>query len=391
MQTQSYASSETSHIIEAVRALAPQVRDAFEVMETQRSLPPDLVQAMKQAGVFRMSLPRARGGLEIDPLGQVQVGEELSRLDGSVGWCGAFGTANGFMRAFLDPAAAEQLSIGPDTVIAGQYAPMGQAERVEGGYRVSGRWGFGSGCRYAEVMMAGCTIMANGSLQRLANGQPEIRLMLFPTTACTILLDTWNTTGLRGTGSHDYTVDNLFVPAGHSFSFFDTPRCEGPLYAFPSLFLVCHAGIPLGIARAAIETLVELSGHKRMWPSDRLLREESQVQEAVAQAEAELGGARSYTFSVLGDMWETLCQAEALSPRQRALFRIVLTYVHRVAKEVVALMYDTAATSAIHRTNPLDRQMRDILTACQHRVIQAKMYRPAGRLLLGLDPRDPFF
>ncbi len=379
-----------TRIVEAVQTLAPQIRDAVDTMETERCLPPSLVQAMKKTGVFRISWPRAYGGLELDPLSQVRIIEELSRLDGSVGWCGMIGAASGYVSAFLDPAAVQRLYADLDVVTAGQVPPMGRAELVDGGYRVSGRWGFGSGCRHADVIMAGCLIFENGAPRRLANGQPENRVMALPISACTIL-DTWDTSGLRGTGSHDYTIENVFVPQEHSFSFFDPPRCDGPLYALPQMFLVNHAGIPLGIARGAIDTIVELSAHKLMWPTRRLLREEGQVQEAVAEAEASLGAARSYVFSVIGDMWETLCQRNPLSPRQRALYRICLTYVHRVAKEVVSLMYDTAATSTIYRTNSLDRQMRDIFTACQHPVVQAKMYRPAGRLLLGLDPGDPFF
>ena len=128
-----------------------------------------------------------------------------------------------------------------------------------------------------------------------------------------------------------------------------------------------------------------------MWPAQRPLREEGQVQEAVAQAEASLGAARSYVFSIMEEMWDALCRGETLSLRQRGLFRIMLVYVHRVAKEVVELMYDTTSTSAVFRRYPFDRQMRDILTACQHRVLQANVYRPGGRMLLGLDPNAPFF
>jgi alkylation response protein AidB-like acyl-CoA dehydrogenase len=214
--------------------------------------------------------------------------------------------------------------------------------------------------------------------------------MLVPVAKCTII-DTWDTTGLRGTGSHDYTIEDVFVPATDTFSFFDPPRYPSPLYALPQMFLANHAGVPLGIARAAIDTVMKLSAHKVMWPAQRPLREEGYVQEAVALAEASLGAARSYVFSVMEEIWDTLCRGEAPSLRQRGLFRIMLVYVHRVAKEVVELMYDTASTSAIFRKNPLDRQMRDILTACQHRVLQANVYRPGGRMLLGLDPNAPFF
>jgi alkylation response protein AidB-like acyl-CoA dehydrogenase len=387
---QTYDGADATRVLQSVEALAPQIRDTGDAIEAERCLPPTVVRAMKEAGVFRLAIPRAYGGLELDPLIQVRVVEELSRMDGSVGWCAMIGVAGGYASAFLAPPAAQRLFGDIDAVLAGQVVPVGRAELVEGGYRVSGRWRFGSGCRHATVMMGGCTIFDRGEPRRLADGQPETRLILLPALACTII-DTWHTSGLRGTGSHDYQVDNVFVPFEETLNFFDPPRYAGPLYALPQMFLVNHAGVPLGIARSALDAVVELSAHKEMMPARRLLREEGQVQEAVAWAEAALGAARSYTYSTIEEIWQTLCRGDVLSPRQRSLFRLMIVYVHRVAKEVIAVMYDTAATSAIFQTHPLDRHMRDILAACQHRVVHAKMYRPAGRLLLGLDPGDPFF
>jgi indole-3-acetate monooxygenase len=380
----------TTDVMEATLALEPQIKDAGKAIETERRLPPAVVQGMRDAGVFRMAAPREHGGLELDPLTQIKVVEELSRMDGSVGWCAMIGASVGYIRAFMEPAAVNRLFSSCDAVAAGQVPPRGRAEVVDGGYRVSGRWSFASGCQHSEVIMAGCLICENGEPRRLADGQPETRMILAPVSSCTII-DTWDTTGLRGTGSHDYKLEDVFVPATDTFSFFDPPRYPSPLYALPQLFLANHAGVPLGIARAAIDTVVELSAHKIMWPANRPLREEGQVQEAIAYAEASLGAARSYTFSVMEDIWETLCRGETLSLRQRGLFRIMLVYIHRVAKEVVESMYDTASTSSVFRSHLLDRQMRDILTACQHRVLQANVYKPGGRMLLGLDPGAPFF
>ena len=153
--------------------------------------------------------------------------------------------------------------------------------------------------------------------------------------------------------------------------------------------VVCQ--VSLGIARGALDFVQELSAQKEMLPSRGLLREDSQVQETVAWAEASLGAARSYVYATLEDLWQTLCRGDRLSPRQRAHYRLMITHSHQAAKDIVAKLYDTAATSAIFRTSPLDRHMRDILTACQHRVVHLKMYRPAGRLLLGLDPEELFF
>jgi alkylation response protein AidB-like acyl-CoA dehydrogenase len=380
---------EVARVMAAAKALESQISAAVETMETERRLPPSLVRAMKEAGIFRMAVARAYGGLELAPATQVRVIEELSRLDGSVGWCAMIGGAAGYLGGFLAPAVARRLFGHSDGIAAGQVAPMGRADVGDGGYRVTGRWRFASGCQHSTVLMGGCMVHDRGEPRRQADGQPEIRLMLMPVSACTII-DTWQTTGLRGTGSNDFTAHDVFVPTEESVSFFDPPQCPEPLYSMPQLFLVGHAGVPLGIARSAIDTVLELSTQKVMLPAQRLLREEGQVQETVAWAEASLGAARSYVYEVIDDLWQTLCRGEKPSPRQRSLFRVMMVYVHRIGKDVVEAMYDTAATSAVFQPNPLDRCMRDMLTACQHRVVHAKIYRPAGRLLLGLDPGDPF-
>jgi alkylation response protein AidB-like acyl-CoA dehydrogenase len=272
---------------------------------------------------------------------------------------------------------------------------MGRAELVDGGYRVNGRYRFGSGCQHASMITGGCLVYEGGN-PRVVNGRPEIRVMVFPPASCKIL-DTWYTTGLAGTGSNDFVVEDVFVPFEESWSFLERPHCKGILYRFSPLFLVTHAGVPLGIARAAIDALMELAGSKELMPDphkligSRLLRDDSRTHEAIAIAEAELEAARSLTYSLLEDIWQTLGRGDKLTARQRALYRIMLIYVNRVAKKVVETMYDLAATSAIYRSNPLDRLMRDILTACQHGVVHPKMYRPAGRMLLGLEAGDPMF
>lgn len=382
-------------IIKATQALAPLIQESVGAMEAERRLPPPVVDALRELGAFRLAVPRAYGGLELDPMTQVRVVEELSRMDGSVGWCAMISSAGSFSGAFLTPAIAQRVFGPRDFSLAGQVVPVGRAELVEGGYRVTGRYRFGSGCQHASVISGGSVVFEGGQPRQL-KGRPEIRVMMFPSSACRIL-DTWHTTGLAGTGSHDFEVENVFVPFEESWSFAERPHCSGPLYRFPPLFLVTHAGVPLGIARAAIDAVIELANHKELMPDphklfgSRLLRDESRVHEAIAVAEGALAAARGFTYSMLEELWETLNRNEKPSPRQRALYRIMLIDVHRVAKEVVSSMYDLAATSAIYRSHPLDRLMRDILTACQHGIVHPKMYRPAGRLLLGLESGDPLF
>lgn len=389
MTTEAQGVSESS-LLDSVRALEPQIRAAEDFLERECRLPEPLFEALRKTGLFRVSWWKSRGGFELDPLTQMDVIEELSRVNGSVGWIGTFGALTGLIAAMLDPAAIRDFFPSPDHTAAGQYAPMGRAEKVPGGFKVSGRWSFGSGCQHAHAMHSGCVVFENGS-PRLINGQPEIRQMAFLKEKCEILADSWNTIGMRGTGSYDYSVKDLFVPYEHSFSYFDPPRRDTPLYAFPGLFLFSHLPVPLGIARGAIDTFIGLSSTKRLAPGGRFLREDSGVQETVAEAEAALSAARCYAYDVVEEIWKTVCRGDDLSRRQRAVFRIALIYVTRVCKDVVASIFDAAASSSIRHGHPLDMQMRDMLTLAQHRVVQSKSYRPGGRILLGLETNDPFF
>ena len=394
--TSQQTTSANNDIVAAARALAPLIHEHRSAMEAERRLPLPLLQALRELGAFRLAIPRVYGGLELDPVTQVEVVEELSRLDGSVGWCAMISSAGSFASAFLSPAVAQRLCSSRDFSLAGQVVPVGRADVVEGGYRVSGRYRFGSGCQHASMIVAGCVVFKEGKPHELAPGRPETRVMVVPPAQCKIL-DTWHTTGLLGTGSHDFEVADVFVPFEESWSFAERPQCSGTLYRFPPLFLLTHAGVPLGIARSAIDAVIALASDKPLMPDPhnlikpRMLRDESRVQEAVAEAEGMLAAARGFAYTALSDIWETLNRGERATPRQRALYRIMLINTHQIAKDVVSSMYDLAATSAIYRSHPLDRIMRDILTANQHGVVHPKMYRPAGRLLLGLDPGDPLF
>ncbi len=383
-------SGPTEEILAAVRALEPEIRQAAEQIEAERRLPDKLALRLMHAGVFRMGVPRAYGGPELDPMGQVRVVEELSRIDGSAGWLSMISSAGSFLAAFLQPSVAQKIFGPTESVLAGNLRPPQRADAIDGGYRVNGHFRFGSGCHHASVMACGCVVYRDGKPEVTARGEPNIRVMLVPKTKVTII-DVWHTTGMRGTGSNDYIVDNVFVPADESASMAEPPFCPGPLYRFPQLFLVSHAGVPLGLARSAIDYVLELSSRKEISPGRGLMRDDSNVQETIAWAEAHLGAARSFVYAVIEDLWRSLNAGERLTAKQRANYRLMITYSHQAAKQVISTLYDLAATSSIFRTSRLDRDMRDILTACQHRVVHSKMYRPAGRLLLGLNADEPFF
>jgi alkylation response protein AidB-like acyl-CoA dehydrogenase len=383
-------SAQTEEILERVSALEPQVRRAAELIEAERHLPDELARSLMHAGVFRMGVPRAYGGPELDPMGQVRVVEELSRIEGSVGWLSMISSAGSFLAAFLRPDIADKIFGPPESVLAGNLRPPQRADAVDGGYRVNGHFRFGSGCHHASIMACGCVVYRDGKPELTRRGEPNVRVMLVPKSKVTIV-DVWQTTGMRGTGSNDYIVDNVFVPVEESASMAEPPFCPGPLYRFPPLFLVSHAGVPLGLARSALDYVADLSARKELSPGRGLMRDDTNVQETIAWAEAHLGAARCFVYSVIEELWRSLNAGVRLTPRQRANYRLMITYSHQAAKQVISSLYDLAATSAIFRTSRLERDMRDILTACQHRVVHLKMYRPAGRLLLGLNADEPFF
>jgi alkylation response protein AidB-like acyl-CoA dehydrogenase len=203
------------------------------------------------------------------------------------------------------------------------------------------------------------------------------------------ILDTWTTTGLRGSGSNDFTIDDVFVPAERTFNTQTSPfERDTPLYRLRNLFVINGVGVQLGVGRAAIDALIALANTKVTIRGGGL-RDESYVQMAVAKADGLVGGARGYVFDVLGDVWDTLVRGDDLTPQQRARFRLSLATACQMCVEAVDLMYQAGGGSSLYATSPLDRMFRDIHTINQHITHQPKVWEMAGRMLLGLDPGLP--
>jgi len=389
------ATTDDPPVLHAAIGLAEQIREASNEIERGRRLPPDIAAAMKAAGVFGMAMPRVWGGPELDPLTQFRVIEALAMADGSVGWCAMIGCDGGYVTAFLDQDVARAMY--PDILVATGAAATttGKAVRVPGGYRVNGRFPFVSGCQHCEWLWAGCTVIENGVPKVDGNGVPETRQCLMRLSQCEIL-DTWHTTGLRGTGSNDVAVHDVFVGQEHSFSFQDPEliKRSGPLYAFPFLFVAKGPAPALGIARHAIDAVIEGAAGKparRYTVGDRveapkMLRDDVYVQEAVGRAETLLAAARAYFYDVMGDLWATLLDGRQPSERQLALFTSAFPHIVGVCVEVVQLVYKATGGGAVYQKGPLDRRLRDVLTMNQHVIGTLRTYEMAGRLLLGLEP-----
>jgi len=373
---------------EAARALAADIRERAEQIERERRLPAPLVQAMTAAGLFRMCVPRVLGGVEAEAATIIRAIEVIAQADGSAGWCAMIGATSGVISAYLPEDAAREIYAGsPDLVTGGVFAPQGKAIVCGGGYRVSGRWGFASGCEHCGWLMGGCVVLADGTPRLLPHGAPDARLMLFPASDARVI-DTWTASGLRGTGSHDIAVADLFVPSQRSVSLItDRPRQPGPLYTFPvfGLLALGIAGVALGIARSAIDALTELASAKTPTGSRKRLAERPVIQMQVADAEAQLRAARAFLFEAVDDAWRGALAQAALSTQQRAVLRLAATHATTSAAKVVDLMYNAGGGSSVYATSPLQRQFRDIHVVTQHMMVAPPTYELTGRLFLGVD------
>jgi indole-3-acetate monooxygenase len=388
----STASLQSERTLAAAQALAPQIRAAASAIEQGRRLTPAIVQAMKEAGIFRMAHPKAWGRPELSLPDQVRVIEELSRADGSVGWCAMINIDGGYLGAFIDQDEARAMYRNLDSPTGASLIFTGRAVKVDGGYRVTGRWPFVSGCQHCEWVALTCALVdSDGNQVPDERGRQQLLMVFLPINAGEIL-DTWHTTGLRGSGSNDFAASGVFVPAERTSDFPPRQiRRPGPLYAFPMLFGYKLPGITLGIARSAIDAFVEAARAKfvtsgMLTGRKTLLCDEPHVQSAVGHAEALLGGARSYIYERLDDIWNTLAAGNRLTIQQRAHYRLAVARGHEDCLSAVELLYKAYGGAAVYTSGPLDRVLRDLHTINQHTMNSPKIFETAGRVLMGLEP-----
>jgi alkylation response protein AidB-like acyl-CoA dehydrogenase len=281
----------------------------------------------------------------------------------------------------------------PGPILAGSISPPGRLSRTGGGYRLSGQWRFGSGCQQADVFIVGAMLYDDGVPVTTANGMPEMYQIVMPAADVTIL-DTWRVTGLRGTGSHDFTVENLFVPESMVQSLhLAAPMEPGPLYAFgliPS-FAVVKTAIALGIARHAIEALKDLALAKTPAGQTSLLRDRPAVQVDLARAEACVRSARAFLHETVGEIWQSVVEGNPPDTEQRSWLRLAAVDGVQRAIEAVDLMYNAAGGSAIFESSPLERCFRDVHVIPAHIVVQSNVYEVAGRVFLDLPPGTMIF
>ena len=371
--------------LEAARELAPKIRAAADEIEAERELPKPLFEALADAGLFHLALPRALGCPELDLPTYVQVIEELAKADASTAWCVNQGAIFATYAARMPREVARAIWIDPPrAVVANSPAPTGKAVVVAGGYRVTARQGFSTGCRHSTWVAANCQVIENGELRREANGQPEGRYLFVPVGEAQIV-DTWQVRGMRGTGTHHFAVDDVFVPAERSVLSATAKLLEdGPLYRVPRTlaFASGDAAAALGLARSSLETFSELAGSKapRGLP---LLRDQAMVQSDVGHAEADLRSGRALLTEAVRDTW-VAATAGPLTLDQRAVLRLATTHAIRLAVQVVDRMYNAAGVTAVYESHVLQRHFQDVHVISQHLQARLAHYELVGRHWLGL-------
>jgi indole-3-acetate monooxygenase len=366
-------------LLEAARTLAPSLTARAPEMDAARRLPGDLAQTLAGQGFFRMVLPAEYQGLELPPVQMIEILETLGTANASVAWCVMIGATTALNAAYLPDHHARTIWADPNMITGGVFAPKGKAVREGDDYRVTGRWAWGSGS-------ANCGWLLGGALVA-GDGPPSARMMWFKREQVT-LIDTWHTLGMRGTGSGDYEVDDVRIPADRSVSLtHDKARIERPLYAFPAfgMLAMAIAGVALGNARGAIDDLVELAGGKVPTGSRRPLAERASTQVDVARAEGQLRSARVYLLDCAQVAFENAVQHGALSLADRANLRIAATHAVRTSAEVTRTMHDLGGGTSVYETCPLSRRFRDAHVATQHIMVAPGSFELAGRALLGIE------
>jgi alkylation response protein AidB-like acyl-CoA dehydrogenase len=380
-------------LIEAARRIAPVIREHYDEAERERRLSPPVLAALHETGLLRMCTPRSLGGLEADPLTRALVIEEISGHDTAAGWTLANPLDWAYLCARLPDAGAEEIyRRGANVVIAAQFGRPMQAAPAPGGYRITGRAPFVSNCHDATWIATTAMVMA-GDPSR-AEGAPEMVMAYLPHESCHVI-DTWHVMGMRGTGSNDVAVTDVFVPTARTFplmpEFTPGSHYQGPLYKFPLVGIIASNLPPLllAVARRAIEEVSALAQGKVPVAASTLLRERASAQAKLAQAEAILRAARMFLYDTLSETWEATVAGETLSLRHKADVLLAMTHAVQSAVQAVELMYRMAGTSGVYTRSPLERYFRDVQVLRHHAFGAETRYETVGQVYLGLPPDFP--
>jgi alkylation response protein AidB-like acyl-CoA dehydrogenase len=378
-------------LIDAAREIAPIIQKHTEEAERERRLSRPVLTALRETGLLRMSTPRSLGGLETDPITRALVVEEISRHDSAAGWTLENPLDWAFFCARLPDEGAEEIySRGADILIAAQFGRPLHATSTEGGYRISGRAPFVSNCYDADWISSTALV----DIDQHSEGEPETVMVYFPRKNCDII-DNWDMMGMRGTGSHDISVTDVFVPKSRTFrmvpEFQPGSHYHGPLYRLPVVGAAA-TGIPtpmLGVARRALDEVTELALTKTPVASSGLLKERSLAQVRLGKAEAVLRSGRLLLLDTVSEAWQRCVDGRTHSLRQKADLLLAATHAMSSAVQAVEFACSIAGTTAFRATSPLERCFRDVQTMKHHVFSSEARYGTFGQVYLGIPPDFP--
>lgn len=370
---------------EALDQLLADIRARHAEFTTLRHVPRDIIDRLKQQGVYRAATPMCFGGSGMRPDAFLALVERIAEADGSVGWVASFGSASVYLAALPKATQARMYQGSPDLVFAGGLFPIQPAVQKDGGYVVNGTWKFASGCKGADLLGVGIGTGTPGQ----PGGKP--RTAVLPPSQVEIV-DNWDVMGLRGTGSHDLKVTSQFVSEDWTFIRGGEPTVDEPLYRYPTIAYAAQvlAVVNLGIARAAIGEIIRMAGGRVAITGAPKLADRSYVRIEVAKAEARLRAARGFFYDITGEVYDSILAGNPATPEQVALLRLAAVDAARAGDGVVQQMYGLAGTTAIYNSHPLQRYLRDAAVVRQHAFLGEGIYDGAGAVALGVPPMPGF-
>jgi indole-3-acetate monooxygenase len=368
-------------VLDAATRLTPTIASRAEEIEAGRRVPRDLLDALIAAGVFRMLRPTTHGGAGADLADAMRVYEALARADASTGWTVMIGSGSWCDLVSLPRATFDELFSAPDVITAGVFAPTGAIAAAGGGYRVSGRWSFASGCEHADWIYGDC-------VEAVVDGTPRLRIAVLSPDQV-VIEDTWTVSGLRGTGSHHFHVDEAVVAAERTLDpMAEEPCIDAPIarVPVPALIALAVASVAVGCARGALDDISALAAQKVALFHGRPLSADATFHHGLATADTQLSAARALIYEHAGLAWETAAGGQELTMPGRARIRAAAAWASETAADVVRTAYRAGGGGSIYAGSPLQRRLRDIDALTQHFIVRQDTLTTAGAVLSGQDP-----
>ncbi len=377
----SLAAIETQSCSPTVDDVIAEIAQRREEFERLSHVPRDVIEKLKQVGIYRAATPKRFGGDARAPGEFLSMIERIATADGSAAWVASFGSANIYLAALPLATQAEIYADGPDQVFAGGLFPVQNATSEANGYRVNGTWKFASGCKGADWLGVGIGTGKPGE----APGKP--RTAVFKPQQVEIVED-WNVVGMQGTGSHDLRVTNQFVSEDWTFVRGGTPTVDEPLYRYPTIAYAAQvlAVVNLGLARAALDVANHMAGGRKTTTGAPQLADRAYYRIELAKAEAQLRSSRAFFYESTDSVWQSILAGNDVTSDQVSLLRLSATQIAREGAEVVNRAYRLGGTTAIYRNHPLQRLVRDAMVVTQHAFLGEGNYDGAGAVFVGVQP-----